>query len=261
MKPLRIAVCLSVLLIGSYQAAVAQSQFAIAFDLYFPPEALKKVTKEALDAPFGKAMLAGFAEAVAKTANPACLQSRKLDSAALAGRGFDIFQRYGTSMLATFVRFTDTKAYRSTLNARGGGNATAELELLTKHPDVRRLLEIVRPAWLATITTVFSENFDRRNLLTRSTFPPLSPDRNESLAAQDPTDAAMEEARKFTESRDSPELRRFVELSFISREAKVKSQIPRRVMASGPADWFRGVDKDLAALCVSALRQERKDSK
>lgn len=249
MKHLRIAFCLSAVFIGSCQASAAQSQFAIVFDLYVPPQALKKVTKDALDAPFGKAMLAGFAEAVARTADSACLQSRALDSDALAGRGFDIFQRYGTSMLATFAGMVDTKAYRSALRARGSSNA--ELERLTRHPDVRRLLEIVRPAWLATVTTLFSENFDRYNLITRGTFPRLSPHGNESLAAQDPTDAAMEEARKFTESRDSPELRRFVELSIISREAKRTSENRSKAMASGPADWFRGVDKDLAALCVS----------
>jgi len=250
MKPFRTAVCLSVLLVGWCQAASAQSQFAIVFDLYSPPEALRKVTKDALDTPFGKAMLAGFAEAVAKTADSACLSSRKLDSATLADRGRDIFQRYGTSMLATFARMVDRKAYRTALSARGGRNAAAELDRLTKHPDIVRLMEIVRPARLATVATLLFENFDRYNLITRGTFPPLSPYSNESLAAQDPTDAAMKEGLQFIESRDSPELRRFVDLSFISREAKRTSENRSRVMASGPADWFRGVDKDLAALCV-----------
>ena len=249
--------CVTLLFLGCCTGAMAQSQFAIAFDYHFPPEPLDRVVRDALDLPYGKALLTRFAGAVTKAADPACLRRRKLDSRVLAERGRGLFLKYGTGMLRNVAEMVDAGAYAAALRTAGEPDAAATLDRLTMNADVKRLMGIVQPARLATVGNFIFEEFDHYNLLSRRKFPPTSlyGARNDGMADHDPTDDALKAAQQFIKSRDSPDhyspdLQRFVALSAVSREAIRVSVDPGKAMASGPRQWFQGADKDLAALCV-----------
>jgi cytochrome c551/c552 len=189
---------------------------------------------------------------VTRTADPKCLQSRKLDQAALAERGRALFQRHGTAQLRSLAGMVDTKAYASALAVAGERDAAAALARLARDEDVKTLMEIVQPARLAIVDNFMFENFDRYHLLKRRKFPPVSAfsDGNEALAEQDPTEDARRTGVRYIERHDTPELRRFVALSAVSQRAIRASFDPVKMRAAGPMEWFRGIDKDLAALCM-----------
>jgi hypothetical protein len=249
MKLLR--ACLAVVLVAWSHAAAAQSQYAVSFEIYFPPEPVSEVVRHALELPYGKALLASFVQAVTKTADPACLQSRKLEPDRLAIRSRDVFQRHGTAMLEMFVGLVDKKAAAKALAAAGGSDV--ELSLLAEHADVKALRDIVQPARLAMVANLLFENFDRYNTLTRTKFPAVWPlaGGDEALLAQDPTDRAIKAGRQFIEENDSAKLRRFLTLSEMSQQAIRESIDRKKAMASGPVQWLKGIDKSLADLCVT----------
>lgn len=243
--------CLAVVLIVWSHAAAAQSQYAVSFEIYFPPEPVSKVVRDALELPYGKALLASFVQAVTKTADPACLQSRKLDPDKLAIRSRDVFQRHGTAMLEMFAALVDKKAAAKAMAAAGGSEV--ELGLLAEHAGVKALRDIVQPARLAMVANLLFENFDRSNTLTRTRFPAVGPlsGGDEALLAQDPADPAIQAGRQFIEENDSSKLRRFLTLSEKWQQAIRDAIDPKKAMAFGPVQWLKGIDKSLADLCVT----------
>jgi hypothetical protein len=249
----RLGSCLTLVTVAWCNVAAAQSQFAVPFIPYFPPEPIEKLVSDALDAPYGKALLAQFGAAVATAADPACLQSRKLDSETLVRRGREIFQRHGTAALQAVAGTIDAERYKAALAAFNEGDVEAGLaQLAAGNADVKAYLEIWRPARLARVDDFIFEEFDRWVLLTRAKFPAISPagSGKRALGKQDPADGVGKKSEDFEKSHDTAQLNRYIDLSAIAHMAIQKAVDRDRARLSGPGEWFRGADDDLAALCV-----------
>jgi hypothetical protein len=233
--------------------AAARSQFALPFIPYFPPEPIEKMVSDALDADYGKALLAQFAAAVPTVADPACLQSRKLDSEMLIRRGREIFQRRGTAALQTVAAMIDAERYKSALAAFNEGDVEAGLgQLAGGNADVKTYMEIWRPVRLARVNDFIFEGFDRWVMLSRGNFPAISPvgTGKPALAKQDPANGISKKSEDFEKSHDTAEMNRYIDLSAISHMAIQKSVDQQKARLSGPGEWFRGAEEDLGALCV-----------
>ena len=111
-----------------------------------PPE---KLFAEALQAPYGQALAKRFAAAVRKAGDPACLQEKALDDAALAVRGQALWLRYGLQMTRLIEQTFDRAAYQRALTETAGRNALTEIERLERDRTVKAYKELNRPAQLA----------------------------------------------------------------------------------------------------------------
>jgi hypothetical protein len=236
----------AVLLLG-LGAASAPAQL-----LQFPVEPPAPLMRESLETPFARVLLAEFAKSVQKKAGSACLRSKGLDAAKLAERGRDLFERWGTKGMETLIGAFDIKRYEEKIAERAGPDAVEELVQLRNDPVVQQYLALERPLRLAKVLNFVIEQFDRYVLLNRiglDSISPLSNGRDELFKA-DPTEAVEEALEKFVNENTSLRFQRFYRLSEIAAEAMPQALDTNFVLRVGPMTFYRGVETDLAELCV-----------
>jgi hypothetical protein len=242
-RRLAVGISLGVLL----AASPARAQFPLQVPLEQPGPLLR----EAFASAYGQALADEFGQALRNAADPSCLTAKKVAAAGLRQRGLDLMVKWGSRMLEQSASLIDPKAYEDKLAAVGGRNASAELARLRDDADVKRYREIERPLQLtAALDSVF-EQFDRYALIARIKIAPVSPLAGGTDALdKDPTEASERELKEFTAAHPSPALKRFQELSADAADAMTAAISAEQAAKAQPAAFFRGVELDLAEICV-----------
>jgi hypothetical protein len=228
--------------------AQAQAQLV----LQVPPEQPGPLVKEAFESAYGQALADGLGDALRDAADPACLDSKKLKATELRQRGLDLMSKWGSRMLETSASLIDAKAYESKRIEAGGQSAPAELARLKDDADVRHYREIERPIRLTAVLDSMFEQFDRYALIAGIKLAPVSPlaGGNDILLTKDPTEASEKQLKEFLATHQSPALKRFLKLSEGAAEAMTAAVSPEQAEKTGPASFFKGVETDLAEICV-----------
>jgi len=220
--------------------------------LQFSVEPPAQVMRESLDMPFARVLMAEFAKSVEKHADPACLRSKNLDATALSERGRDLFERWGTKSMEALIGAFDAKRYEEKIAERAGPDAPRVLMQLRNDPVVQRYLALERPLRLVRVLNFVIEQFDRYVLITGiklDSISPLSNGKDELLRA-DPSEMIEEALEKFVSDNPSPEFRQFYRLSELASELMPEAIDTDFALRTGPATFFRGVESDLAELCI-----------
>jgi hypothetical protein len=219
--------------------------------LQVPPEQPGPLLREAFASAYGQALADQLGQALHDAADPSCLTSKRVAATGLRQRGLDLMVKWGSRMLEQSASLIDPKAYEDKLAAAGGRNASAELARLKDDADVKRYREIERPIRLtAALDSVF-EQFDRYALTAKIKIAPVSPLAGGSDALdKDPTEASERELKEFTAAHPSPALKRFQELSEDAADAMTAAIGAEQAEKAEPATFFRGVEQDLAEICV-----------
>ena len=242
-----------VIVLAAASPAQAQGPFARQ------SEPADKLVREALDTPYATALLKTFAASVRKDGDPACLQAKALDDAALIERGRALWQRYGVQMMKVLDENFDRPAYQAALSAGAGPKAAAEIERLRRDPDVKKFIAVYRPARLAKVVDSIVENFDRFVLIGRIKLAPTHPvARGETELMKDnpteamranPTEAAEVAVQQFLSRRPSRRVDRYLDLVDAVETAMPKGYA-KSALKLGPMAFFAGAEGDLAELCV-----------
>jgi hypothetical protein len=208
--------------------------------------------RDALASAYGNVVLEEFARVVEKVADPACLQRKGLDAAKLKERGRDLFQTRGGRGMEMLAANFDQTRFQAEFVARAGKGAVQEIERLSKTPDVQQYIELERPRRLAKFLDHVVEQFSRYLLVQRIKFGPFHwLDGNEQLLRANPTEAAEQAMERFVAGKTtSRQFNRFLELAEATDEAVVKAFDPEFGRNYGPATMYRGVEADLAEICV-----------
>ena len=175
-------------LVGPSALQPARAQLPLAL------ESAPEFVREALDHPYGRALIAEFTNAVIESADAGCLSQKRLDTAALDERGRDLFQRYGTRTMSMLQQNIDLRRYDAELAKRAGAKGKAELATLRKNPSVQAYTKTELPVRLAKVLDFVVEQFDRYVLLNRIQLKPISPlaTGNIQLLAVNPGEASEE---------------------------------------------------------------------
>src|SRR5262245_39140358 len=175
-------------LVGPSALQPARAQLPLAL------ESAPEFVREALDHPYGRALIAEFTNAVIESADAGCLSQKRLDTAALDERGRDLFQRYGTRTMSMLQQNIDLRRYDAELAKRAGAKGKAELATLRKNPSVQAYTKTELPVRLAKVLDFVVEQFDRYVLLNRIQLKPISPlaTGNIQLLAANPGEASEE---------------------------------------------------------------------
>lgn len=242
-RGLAVGISLGVLL----AASPARAQFLLQVPLEQPGPLLR----EAFASAYGQALADQLGQALRNAADPSCLTTKKVAAAGLRQRGLDLMVKWGSRMLEQSASLIDPKAYEDKLAAVGGRNASSELARLRDDADVKRYREIERPLRLtAALDSVF-EQFDRYALIAKIKIAPVSPLAGGTDALDnDPTEASERELKEFTAAHPSPALKRFQELSADAADAMMAAVSVGQAEQAQPAAFFRGVEQDLAEICV-----------
>ncbi len=154
--------------------------------------------------------------------------------------------------METIIAAFDRKRYEEKITQRAGQGAVAELMQLRSDPVVQRYLALERPLRLAKVLNFVIDQFDRYVLLNRINLDSISPLSNgkDELLSADPTEAVEEALEKFVNENTSPRFQRFYRLSEIAGEAMPEALDTNFVLKVGPVTFYRGVETELAELCV-----------
>jgi hypothetical protein len=219
--------------------------------LFGTSEPADRLIGDALATPYAEAMLTRLTARVRKSADPACLQAKALDDAALIARGRALLQRRGEQMLRILDESLDRAAFRAALAENGEPDAMAEMERLGQEPDVKAFLALYRPARLATVLDSMMEQFDRYVLVGRIKLDAVSPGAyGEPGLPENPTEAAEAATQKYLDEHPSQNLERYLDLQDAVEAARPKGFKPEAARKSGPMQFFAGADGDLAEVCI-----------
>ena len=222
-------------------------------------EPADKLVREALQTPYATALLKTFAASVRKDGDPACLQTKALDDAALIERGRALWERYGVQMMKVLDENFDRAAFQAALSAGAGPKAAAELERLERDPDVKKLIAVNRPARLAKVVDSIVENFDRFVLIRRIKLAPTHPvGRGETeLMKDNPTEAMRANPTEATEAAVQQFLKRHASRKvdrYLDLVDAVETAMPKGYAHTGsklgPMAFFADAEPDLAELCI-----------
>jgi hypothetical protein len=236
---------IAVLLIYASAASTAQAQFPMP-GLIEQPEPF---VREALASPYGRALTAELGRVLRADADPACLSSKGVAADQLEPRGEQLMIKWGTRTMETVLSLIDFKAYEKNFPAH------AELKAMWKQPELKRYLEIERPLRQAKVLDFVFEQFDRYALITRIKVASVSPiaTGNDRLLRANPTEAGEEALEKFETSK-SAQIKRFLALSQQSAAAMQAATNKEQMLRIGPTTFYRGVETDLAELCIGSKR-------
>jgi hypothetical protein len=130
------------------------------------------------------------------------------------------------------------------------------LKELREQPQIKRYLDIEQPIRLAKVLDFIFEQFDRYVLLNGIKIAPVSPaaSGNDDVLRANPTEAAEEALDDFIETSKSPQIERFLALSEQATEATQGAIKKDQAVQAGPATFYRGIEVDLAELCIGSRR-------
>jgi hypothetical protein len=212
--------------------------------------------REAFDAPYGRALIAEFGKTLGAAAEPACLLSKGIGPDELSSRGGELLVKWGTRTIETVLTYLDMAKYAQSFAAAAGPNAIIELERLKKYPDVARFIAVERPMRLAKVADFVVDQFDRYVVLKRLKIHSVSPlaTGNDALLRANPSERIEDETAELATKAASPELPRFLELSDQAADAMAAAIKKDQVLLVGPGTFYRGVEVDLAELCIAERR-------
>lgn len=206
------------------------------------------LVREAFASPYGKALTSELGKSLRTSADPACLADKGINADQLEPRGRDIVITWGTRMLEGAGALIDQQ---TAANPFAGAT---ERESLKSNADVKRYLATEEPLRQAKVLDLIFEYFDRYNLISRVRLGAVSPlgTGNETLLRLNPTEATEDALEKFVEKNRSKALKRFLELS--DQAAVVQRAAIKTIKAPPPLpyEFFKGVENDLAELCIRA---------
>lgn len=230
-----------VLMLGSAAPAAAAS-----FPMPGPNEQPEPLVREAFASPYGRVLMAEFAKALRADADPACLNSKGIAPDQLAPRGEALMIKWGTRVMEIAKSFIDFQAYEKAFSG------AVELNRLKQRPEIKRYLDIERPLRLAKVLDFVFEQFERYALIARIKIAPVSPmaTGNAEVHRADPAPAAEEALDKLVTANRSRELKRFVTLSEQAAAALDGAIRKEEAMRAGPPRFYRGIELDLAELCI-----------
>jgi len=246
----------------AHRRAVRRLAFALAFALAsaaradFPVEMLDRppgqIVRETFDSEYGRLIVAEFGRLLRLRADPQCLRSSGIDPGELDVLGGDLLLRNGTRNLEIHAGMIDAAKFDAALSARAGKNAKAELARLKQDPDVKKLIELGEPERLARLAEHITEILERVALLAGIKFPkPISPIAgNSALLDASPVEKSMMAQERFIESRNTPQVERWVQLQEAAFEAYEKAFDRERYIPMPPRDEMPEALADLARLCV-----------
>jgi hypothetical protein len=234
-----------------------RSFFAIALLLALPsvaaaqrpeqlPAAQAALVRAAFASPYGQVMTAELGNALRKSADPACLSAKGLAVDTLEPRGRELAIKWGTHLMEVTTSLIDPKVYAERFPA------AAELERLKQNPDVKKYLAIAEPMRQARMIDGIFEQFARYVLIARIKLAFASPleTGNQDILSKNPSDATEQALIKYVESKKSPALDRFLDLSDQAAAASRASIRTDMAASLGPSMLFKGLDADLAGLCI-----------
>jgi hypothetical protein len=241
----RTAAIAIVLIFGS-AAAPALAQFPTSG----PTEQPATFVPAAFASPYGHALIAELGRALRADADPACLNSKGIAADQLEQRGEALLIRWGTRAMETARSYVDFEVYEKNFPA------SAELKELREQPQIKRYLDIEQPIRLAKVLDFIFEQFDRYVLLNGIKIAPVSPaaSGNDDVLRANPTEAAEEALDDFIETSKSPQIERFLALSEQATEATQGAIKKDQAVQAGPATFYRGIEVDLAELCIGWRR-------
>ncbi len=185
-------------------------------------------------------------KALRASADPACLAEKGLAAEQLEPRGRDVIISWGTRMLESTGTLIDQQ------NAASPFPGVSERERLERNPEVKRFLAIEQPMRQAKVLDLVFEHFDRYVLISGIKLGAVSPvaTGNKELFDRNPIEPTENALEQFVAKSRSSALKRFLELSeqaaLAQRAAISKVSSPPPL----PHTYFRGVENDLAALCI-----------
>jgi hypothetical protein len=203
--------------------------------------------RDAFASSYGQALIAEFGKSLRKDADPACLKEKGLEVDQLDARGRDLLSKWSTHYSEATAALFDHEAYSELFTA------SAELEGLKKNAEVKRYLAITAPARQAELLDIFFEHFERHLLIRKVKLAAAHPLRtgNRELLNKNPTEATEKALDKFMAGKRSAAFNRYLDLSDQAAAAsKVSMKKDRVVALGGVENLFRGVEIDLAALCI-----------
>lgn len=208
--------------------------------------------RDAFASDYGKALVAELRKSLRANADPACLKSKAIPESQLEARGRDLIVKWGSRMMEGTTSVVDSRAWSEKFAASAGSDAVTEMERLKQDATVKRYLALVQPMRLAQIVSSTFEWFDRYVLVSKIKLAGVHPlgTGNEKLLSKDPTEAVEKKLEKFFDGTKSPALDRYLALveksATATKEAMKRDQIP----TGGPIAYFKGVEADLAELCI-----------
>jgi len=204
----------------------------------------------AFASPYGRALIAELGRALRADADPACLNSKAIAADRLEQRGEALLIKWGTRAMETARSYVDFEVYEKSFPA------SAELKGLREQPQIKRYLDIEQPIRQAKVLDFIFEQFDRYVLLNRIKIAPVSPTAsgNDEVLRANPTEAAEEALDDFIETNKSPEIERFLALSEQATEATQGAIKKEQAVRAGPGTFYRGIELDLAELCIGFRR-------
>jgi hypothetical protein len=241
----RTAAIAIVLILGS-AAAPALAQLPTSG----PSEQPVTFVPAAFASPYGRALIAELGRALRADADPTCLNSKAIIADQLEQRGEALLVKWGTRTMETARSYVDYEVYEKSFPA------SAELKGLREQPQIKRYLDIEQPIRMAKVLDFIFEQFDRYVLLNRIKIAPVSPaaSGNIDVLRANPTEAAEEALDDFIETNKSPQIERFLALSEQATEATQVAIKKEQAVRAGPGTFYRGIELDLAELCIGSRR-------
>ena len=216
-----------------------------------PTENPAELFRDAIASPYGRAMVAEFNAQVSKSADAACLQSKKLTPQLLAQRGEAFLTTWSIRATEKLASFIDMSIYNTTLAKSAGAGAQDELARLGNDPDVKRYLAVERPWWLAASLDYVTEQFSRYVLISRIKMEQISPLATGNQTLVDASEKLEQELDEFLKANTSDAVRRYVELKRQVADALAASLNTEKVRNTfSPTTLFTGAEKELAELCI-----------
>src|SRR5262245_12854913 len=229
-------------------ATAAYAQFESFLFEITPAEA----ARTAFEQPYGKALVAEAAKVFRRSADPRCLAQKKIDEPQLEAKARELLVRYGTRMNEAYAGLMDMKQLEAALDARAGPGVKDEIARLRSAPEVAEVNKLSAPARFLRTAEHILEGLETYLLIQRIRLAaPISP-----LATGDERLVQLsEEAEKSIEpllaGKHPPALERYLELSEIIREEGAKAFDRQGMLRfGGPSSFFRGVEAELAELCL-----------
>jgi hypothetical protein len=242
----RRTVAIAIALMFASPATAALAQFPTP-EMTEPPAPF---VREAFASPYGRALVVELGRALRADADPACLSSKSIAADRLEPRGEVLMIKWGTQAIETAMSYVDFETYEKNFSAN------AELKGLREQPELKRYLEIERPARLAKVLDFVFEQFDRYVLQKQIKIASVSPiaTGKDDLLRANPTEAAEEALDEYVAANKSATLERFLTLSEQAAEAMQGAIKKERVILVGPGTFYRGIEADLAELCIGSRR-------
>jgi hypothetical protein len=215
-----------------------------------PNEPPAPLVREAFATPYGRVLVAELGRALRASADPACLSSKGVAADQLEPRGEALLIKWGTRATETAMTLIDFGAYEKAFPG------SAELKGLGEQPEIKRYLELERPIRLTKVLNFVFEQFDRYNVLNKVKIASVSPlaTGKEDLLNANPTEAAEDALDGFVATHKSAQIERFLALSEQAAEAMQGAVKTEQAIRIGPATFYRGVELDLAELCIGSRR-------